>query len=311
MTPKWFELELIGVCDYRCLHCGIWERRKSPQELPFEAWQGLVREIASWAGPDANLSVTSGEPFLHPRLLELIGEASKLGIWTYLNTHGGHIDAPTAERVADSGLDMLWLSLDGLRPETHDHSRGVPGAHARVLRALDNLGRAGYQHAGLVTLMTERNLAELPDLARWAGDRSLRGISFQPMQPYGRDWKSLWPKDPAALSRALEGIEAARRAGAPILNSPVQLADFARYYEDPSRPYPEHACRSTETTIVENEGPVRFCRYMEPVGRIQSTSLRALWESAAGVRRRAETAACHKSCVLMGCHFPIPDEYLL
>lgn len=303
--PLWLELELVRACDYRCRHCDVWSLRPPPDALTFGDWSRLLREIAAWRGGRAQLSFTTGEPFLHPRLLELVSEASRLGLDTFLNTHGGRIDAPTAEGVVASGLGALWVSLDGHAPGTHDASRGVPRAHERAVRAVANLRRAGYRRTGLVSIVMAHNLGELADLARWAGERGLIGVEFQPLHPVGRDWRSLWPGDRVALRRAFDEVEAARRSGAPIVNPPEQLEAMARYYEEPRAVFPRFDCRSARTLIVESDGQVRLCRFMGAIGRVQEASLPALWASAAGRARAAAAAACHESCVLLGCHFPV------
>ncbi len=73
-----------------------------------------------------------GEPFLHPRFLELIAQAKKHRIYAATSTNAHFITEKVAEDIVRSGLDRLIISIDGLTQETYENYR-VHGTLDKVL----------------------------------------------------------------------------------------------------------------------------------------------------------------------------------
>ena len=92
----------------------------------------------------------------------------------------------------------FFVPLYAARAEVHDVVVGRPGAHALVMRALDNLVElAGREAIAILSVATRGNLGELVALARLAESR---GLSFSAHLPY-----------PSAESRADRYFAAAPR----------------------------------------------------------------------------------------------------
>ncbi|PIR17455.1 MAG: hypothetical protein COV48_08670, partial [Elusimicrobia bacterium CG11_big_fil_rev_8_21_14_0_20_64_6] len=251
-APSRVTFEIVEVCNLKCLHCAVWTRRRSPDAMTLEEWLEHLHALRRWIGPFA-LGFCSGEPLLAREFLPLVAEASRLGVLTTCVTNGTLIDQETAARVAAAGLDSMIFSLDGLLPETHDFSRGVPGTHAKVVESIAIMQRLGGPSLKLATLINSRNLSELPGLVRWAAGRGLAGVSFQALRPYGDDWKRLWP-EPAAARAAVEQLRELKADGWPVLNSDGQLLAMARYFEEPEAAFPDETCNTFTHWNVKADG---------------------------------------------------------
>lgn len=75
-----------------------------------------------------------GEPFLNPDFLTLIEDAKKHKIYTATSTNGHFITAKTAEKIVESGLDRLIISIDGVTQKTYEQYRRQ-GKLEKVLKA--------------------------------------------------------------------------------------------------------------------------------------------------------------------------------
>jgi MoaA/NifB/PqqE/SkfB family radical SAM enzyme len=73
-----------------------------------------------------------GEPLLNPRIYDMIRYAKKFGLETHLSTNLNRFSKEDAEKLIDSGLDFLILSIDGASPETYSRYR-VGGDFDRVI----------------------------------------------------------------------------------------------------------------------------------------------------------------------------------
>ncbi|OGR60793.1 MAG: hypothetical protein A2X36_03665 [Elusimicrobia bacterium GWA2_69_24] len=305
-VPAYFELELAPDCNLRCGHCGQWQRPPDPRALTPARWEGIVDEIAAWAG-SCHLALACGEPLTSPALFPIVARAQRAGIAVTLVTNGSLLGAPEARRLREAGTRNIIVSLDGTRAETHDRGRGVPGTHARVLRALEHLAAEGLSpRTQLHTVVAGHNLGELEGLALLARNRGLAGIRFQALRAQGDGWRPLWPEDPAAVDQAVDGLLRLRSGGAPILNPRAQLEAMKGYFRDKARTFPGLSCRSAMTLVVGTGGQVRCCRFMEPIGDARFATLREVWNSPLARARLDEVRGCHASCVLMNCHYP-PD----
>lgn len=65
-----------------------------------------------------------GEPLTHPRIGEMVRQVKALGApRVELVTNGCLLDEAMSRRLLEAGLDVLWVSLDGIRPDSYEDVR--------------------------------------------------------------------------------------------------------------------------------------------------------------------------------------------
>ncbi len=84
---------------------------------------------------------SGGEPLLREDIYDLIEYASERGLDVKISTNGTLIDEDTVKKLVKAGLRKVLVSLDGLRPETHEAIRGK-GTFEKVLKAIKLLKKA-------------------------------------------------------------------------------------------------------------------------------------------------------------------------
>ena len=132
-------LDLLYQCDLDCQHCYLDD--KSRRILPTAFWIDVLDQAAALGV--FSLTLSGGEIFLRKDLFELIAHARARGLFVQLKSHGGHIDAAAAHRLAALGVSAVALSYYATRPEIHDAITRVPGSHARTRAAFEHLVAAG------------------------------------------------------------------------------------------------------------------------------------------------------------------------
>jgi len=86
-----------------------------------------------------------GEPFLHPRLLDMIAQAHQAEVYTRVSTNGlVFMRSITADDLIASGLDYVRVSLDGATDATYNVYR-VGGQLDRVLEGVRLLQASKYE----------------------------------------------------------------------------------------------------------------------------------------------------------------------
>jgi radical SAM protein len=129
--------ETTQACDLACHHCRASARPgRQPEELTTEEGERLIAEAAAMGTPVFILS--GGDPLKRPDLCQLIRHGKRVGL------RMGTIPAATpaltedvVRRFKDAGLDQMALSIDFPHATLHDGFRGVQGAFARSMAAVE------------------------------------------------------------------------------------------------------------------------------------------------------------------------------
>jgi radical SAM protein with 4Fe4S-binding SPASM domain len=163
--------ELTLRCILRCLHCGATAGSTRPDELTTAEALRVADELVALKTDEVTLM--GGEIFLHPDWLAVAQALRAGGVQVVVFTNGTLI---TPERIMQlKALEprTIGTSIDGGSAAVHDEIRGVPGALAKTLAAVDDLQAAGLR-VGVITTLTRRNLYELPAIARLLMGRDIR-----------------------------------------------------------------------------------------------------------------------------------------
>lgn len=167
-TPFLIIWELTQACDLACRHCRASAQPNSdPGELTTAEGKGLLRQAAGMGTPIVIL--TGGDPLKRGDLFELVKYGADLGL--RMATIPAATDLLTEEvviRLKEAGLSQMALSLDYPRQELHDSFRGLPGAFAKTMKAVEWAHRHGMPlqinttiHAGSLPHLEE--MVELVD----------------------------------------------------------------------------------------------------------------------------------------------------
>lgn len=191
-------LEITKRCNLHCRFCfadgGCGAVEPEQDEL-----KAAIRDIVRQCGRPL-LQFSGGEPTLREDLPELIRYAREAGCsYVQVNTNGIRLaqDADYAKRLAEAGLDIVFLQFDGTRDEIYETLRGVPLLQIK-LEAIRNCSRAGVGVTLVPTVVRGVNDDDLGGIVRLAQDLSpgVRGIHFQPVSYFGR-----YPDEPQVRQR--------------------------------------------------------------------------------------------------------------
>lgn len=137
-APDRLYIESTNHCNLKCIMCptglGVMKRPKGYMAMD------LYRAIVDEMGP---LSVSAvlhswGEPLMHPDLFTMVRYGKAKGLAMETSTNITLLNEERAREVLDSGLDVLYLALDGATKETYERIR-VNAKWDKVLRNVDRL----------------------------------------------------------------------------------------------------------------------------------------------------------------------------
>jgi pyruvate-formate lyase-activating enzyme len=123
--PKKFAVEVCADCNLRCSMCHHPQMRRPKGRMPLELWKKCADEIARTAPRTECWCSFCGEPLLEPeRLLEILRYGKSAGLLSLnVNSNGMLLTRQVADRLLESGADLVVFGIDGFTRETYERIR--------------------------------------------------------------------------------------------------------------------------------------------------------------------------------------------
>jgi MoaA/NifB/PqqE/SkfB family radical SAM enzyme len=103
----------IRRCNLSCTYCNEYDDFSKP--VPTETMIARVNKLADLG--TSILTISGGEPLLHPDLDEIIAAMRKRGVLAGMITNGYLLMPDRIQRLNRAGLDHLQISIDNVQPD--------------------------------------------------------------------------------------------------------------------------------------------------------------------------------------------------
>lgn len=172
----WVQVEITTRCNAQCCYCprtALGDGWNS-QDMPLALFRSLLRCL----GQTRQVHLQGwGEPLLHPQFFEMVRLCKAKGLAVSTTTNGNALDEAILRRLMDLDVDVLGVSLAGVRPETNDALRAGTSlthlveqlAHLAGLKGRQGRERPAVHLAYLNVADSLEDLALLPELASGLG----------------------------------------------------------------------------------------------------------------------------------------------
>lgn len=134
-----------------------------------------------------------GEPYLHPKFLSLVKEASAKNIYTVTSTNAHFLTPRKAKETVESGLDRILISIDGTTQDTYESYR-IGGSLDKVIEGCKNLVAAKKElksstpHIIIQFLVVKPNEHQIPEILQLGKDLGVDEVKLKTAQIY--DYKN-------------------------------------------------------------------------------------------------------------------------
>ena len=159
--------ELTRACLLACKHCRAKaQKNRHPNELTTEEAFDVIDQIQEFGHPYPLVVFTGGDPLMREDLFEIVKKATDSGIRAAIAFSGTKLATKERlEKLKESGVSRVAISLDGSSPEIHDYFRGISGTFETSLKILDMCKELRISRQ-INTTVTKINVHDLPNIAK-------------------------------------------------------------------------------------------------------------------------------------------------
>ena len=188
--PRLVQLDVTNNCNNDCIACwcntpllgdqrmSIEEKR---QELPYDRVVSVLEEL--WdLGTREIYMAGGGEPFMHPRIMDIIRTVKRLGFTLFVNTNFTLVDRDRARELVELGVDHLTVSVwAGTAPVyalVHPNKTEETFEDIRSTLQYLNSIKTGAPLVKLYQVISSLNFHEIPEMVRFARETGSESLEY-------------------------------------------------------------------------------------------------------------------------------------
>jgi MoaA/NifB/PqqE/SkfB family radical SAM enzyme len=257
--------------------------------------------------------LSGGEPTLRKDLVEIIEYAKSRGIKIGLLTNGillnnGLLDV--LEPYVLSGHISLTISLDGIKPETHDCIRGAPGSFEKTVNAIKKVAemkklKGSRAFIEIISIVLDKNLEELMDIIKFVHGLGVNKVQLQPLlennlyldRRVGND--PLWVPEERLpiLDKSIDEIISYKKETPHLISNSVGGLKLMKLYFRRKLKNEDIKCYALfKTMLISNDGNYTACG--TSYGNCRDVGLWQAWKSEAAAKSREKIKSCKEPCLL-------------
>lgn len=187
MTINWLKrlyIEPTNRCNLDCRTCMRHGWEEPLGLMDSDLWRKILQDLAKLPEKPEILFGGFGEPLAHPEIVRMVAGAKESGCRVELISNGILLNAEMADSLSRAGLDRLWVSIDGARPESYADVR-LADHLPLIIANLENLAtKSNKTRLGISFVAMKRNLADLPAILELARRLGADRFSLSNVEPY-------------------------------------------------------------------------------------------------------------------------------
>lgn len=181
--PRRIYLEVTSACNLGCVTCmrQVWNEPLG--QISARTFEHFISSLTEFSTVPNVFLGGYGEPLSHPGILKMIKRLKNAGAWVELITNGVLLTPKIASALISTGLDRLWVSVDGATSESYTHVRQA-NLLPQIMENIHSFQQTASQSSdhrtemGIAFVAMQNNIADLPLLVNTAIDLEIRRISI-------------------------------------------------------------------------------------------------------------------------------------
>jgi radical SAM protein with 4Fe4S-binding SPASM domain len=244
-------VQITERCNLHCAHCfvssGNWG-----EHLGFDDFTEKVVPRLQRARVE-RLTLTGGEPFVHPQLLDVCAFVTSLGLPLGICTNATQATDSDIVFLAGLGDVHVNVSFDGFRPESHGKFRGSVASFEVTKATTRKFAEAGLLQGFLSTPNALTDVGEFVALCEFAVEVGAKYVLMNPLSSFGRGVKSQ-----GRLAADADKMRAIRAVTERFTDSGIDIV----HIRFPNEDKPLAGCDAGKLIYVFADGATAVCPYL-------------------------------------------------
>jgi radical SAM protein with 4Fe4S-binding SPASM domain len=244
-------IQICEPCNETCKHCFVSATKRGD----YMAWDDVRNKlIPQLTEARVNrVTITGGEPFMHPDLLPIIDDFREAGMAVGVCTNATMVSDEQIATLAQLDVHMN-VSLDGFSADSHGVFRGRREGFAETVDTVKRFARAGILQ-GL--LCTPNNLAEDEEYAQLCAFAKEQGAKYVLLNPLGEMGRGA-AKSAQKLRRPDDHMRHIHGLTMPFAGEDLDVV----HIRFPNADKPLAGCEAGTIIYVFTKGEVTVCPYL-------------------------------------------------
>lgn len=303
--PLHVSIQPNETCNAKCLMCNCWLEKND--YLESEEIIDVLAQLRKLNKGSFFVQIAGGEPFLFKGIYDIFSYCAQNDIISKVSTNGISLTEKHCDRIIDSGLPFLSVSLDSHLPEIHDKFRGKEKTLEKAVKGIRYLAENGHLTLGVTSILMKDNLSTFQESVEYFLNLPIHRLLIQPIRVPDssigmKNWNQYeyWVNDLDRLKKFIQYLLEKKKANEKIINTEQDIRDWYRYFDNPSSFGNEKRKKCQigyDTLAITYKGDVQYsCGKYGAIGNIKRDRIEDIWYSAKAQQTRDQMTQCTFPC---------------
>jgi len=212
-------VEPTSRCNLNCRTCIRNSWAESQGHMSPETWERVMESLKALPSKPDVFFGGFGEPLMINNIAEMVAQAKSVAGKVELITNGILLTEERSRELIASGLDTLWISLDGATPESYADVR-LGAALPQILENIQRISILRHETSrrpelGIAFVAMRKNIDDLPALIRMGPKLGISRYMVTNVFPYTEEMcKEM------LYTRTVDGVDSTPSPWAPRIDLP-------------------------------------------------------------------------------------------
>ena len=303
--PLQISIQPNRQCNARCLMCHSWHENKDYINS-FDIIN-VLKQLKKWLGSDFFVNISGGEVLIFEGIFDIFSFCADNKIISKISTNGVAFDENILNKIIDSKLSFLSVSLDSHIAELHDKYRGVAGVFERSVSGIRYLAKNSNITLGISSVIMKENIDTLADSVMFFLSLPVNRILLQPIRPWTYEksisqWKEYeyWVNDSEAMQKFSDFLINLKKTEKRILNTNKDISEWNVYFSNPEQVANDFIKKCSigyDNMIIDYKGDIFLgCYLFGSIGNIKDINIKTAWKSKRASDIRSQMMSCKNPC---------------